>query len=234
MVVQRIFGANNSEIAYASAAGGTHVYLSGTDLGSAFAPPDARIGTNADARCEVQPFTSSKNKLHCVVQAEGLPPPTTVYNAAGDFALHPLRVTKNGRLARCWHTGGANHGCFVRFDLGGTPRVTRMLTPTLQSAGVVRAAGHGINGGLLGAAGMSATLFRGGDQVVVGVCGEKDCAPSNLGFETIGCLSRVGGGGDAVKDENGAIATAFSDANSFGCRLDTLAGAHHTSTAPTG
>ena len=32
MVIQRIFGANNSEIAFASAGGGTHMYLAGTGM----------------------------------------------------------------------------------------------------------------------------------------------------------------------------------------------------------
>jgi hypothetical protein len=32
MVIQRIFGANNSEIAFASGGGGTHMYLAGTGM----------------------------------------------------------------------------------------------------------------------------------------------------------------------------------------------------------
>ena len=83
MVIQRVIGANRSEVAYASAGGGTHIYLAGTGIGSAFAPPDVFIGINADARCVVQPFTSTRNRLHCIVYAEGLPPPDVVYTPAG-------------------------------------------------------------------------------------------------------------------------------------------------------
>ena len=56
----------DSEIAYASAAGGTHVYLSGTSVGSAFSPPVVYVGINADAECKVQPFTSTRNRVHCI------------------------------------------------------------------------------------------------------------------------------------------------------------------------
>ena len=206
-------------------AGGTHVYLSGTNIGSAFAPPDVFIGSRADARCIVQPFTTAKNRLHCIIDAEGLPPPSVQYVEGGSFVTQPLRVVRDGRIAQCWHVGGVNHNCFVRFDVGGTPRVNRLLTPALQSGGVVRLQGHGIDGGVLGSQRMIGTLFRGNGQVVVGACGEKDCAPSSLGVESIGCLSRVGGGGDAVRDENGQVATAFSNHTQFGCKLDALAGA---------
>jgi hypothetical protein len=128
----------------------------GTDIGSAFAPPDVFVGINADARCVVQPFTSSRNRLHCIVDAEGLPPPDTHYDARGRFASHPLRLVVNGRIAQCWHTGGSNHGCFVRFDVAGTPRVDRLLTPVVQQGGLVRVRGRGIDGGLLGAPGLCA------------------------------------------------------------------------------
>ena len=191
MVIQRVFGANGSEVGFASAGGGTHVYLAGTDIGSAFAPPEVYVGIRADALCIVQPFTSSRNRLHCIVNAEGLPPPDVAYSPNGRFVEHPMRVVHNGRIARCWHVGGINHNCFLRFDLGGTPRVTRVVTPVLQSAGILRVKGQGIDGGLLGAPGMASTLYKGGGQLVVGVCGEKDCAPSNMGLETIGASERA-------------------------------------------
>jgi hypothetical protein len=213
-----------SQIGHASAGGGTHVYLSGAGIGSAFSPPTVFVGINADAECVVQPFTSSRNRLHCIIGAEGLPPPDLAYNPAGRFYDHPLRVYKSGKLAQCWHVGGINHACFVRYDLGGTPRVERLLTPTLQSSGLVRIRGQGIDGGLLGAPGMITTLFRGVGQLVVGACGEKDCAPSNMGMETIGCMSRVDGSGDAVLSQETTPALAWSDSTSFGCKLDALAG----------
>ena len=113
MVIQRVFGANNSEVMFASSGGGTHVYLAGTGMcasrldararlhdplhagpcssradftnrradsraasgcafrrGSAFSPPSVFIGINADAECAVQPFTSTRNRLHCIMCAE--------------------------------------------------------------------------------------------------------------------------------------------------------------------
>ena len=173
-VVQKVFGANSSEVAYASSGGGTHVYVGGVDVGSAFAPPDVFIGSNGDARCVVQPFTSSNNRLHCVISAEGLPPPDLLYNASGRFVDMPMQVVVSGRPAQCWHMGGINHRCKLRFDLGATPRFERILTPVLQSSGLLRVSGRGIDGGLIGPPGMVGTLYRGG-QVVVGVCGEKDC-----------------------------------------------------------
>ena len=30
--------------------------------------------------------------------------------------------------------GGTNHGCFLRFDLGGTPRITQVKTAVLQAS----------------------------------------------------------------------------------------------------
>ena len=89
----------------------------------------------------------------------------------------------------------------------------------LQTGGVVRLAGQGIDGGVIGAQSMIGQLYR-GDSFVVGVCGEKDCAPSNLGVATIGCLSRVGGGGDDVADQAHAVAFAHSNSTRFGCKLD--------------
>ena len=75
-----------------------------------------------------------------------LPPPDVRYAISGRFVDHPITVYKDGRLARCWHVGGINHGCFLRFDLAGTPRVRRLLTTSLQSGGVVRLFGEGIDG----------------------------------------------------------------------------------------
>ena len=45
----------------------------------------------------------------------------------------PLSLIKAGRQADCWHITGVNYGCFLQFDLGGTPRIVRPLTPTVQS-----------------------------------------------------------------------------------------------------
>ena len=112
----------------------------------------------------------------------------------------------------------------MRVDASGTPRLERVLTPVLQMGGLVRMRGKGIDGGVQGAPQMVGSLYRGGGQLVVGVCGEKDCAPSNLGVETIGCLARVGGSGDAVAGQDSTVAYAFSDTSNFGCKLDGVAG----------
>ena len=140
-VIQRVFGANSSEIGWATPAGGTHVYLSGTGIGSAFSPPTVFVGINADAECMVQPFTSTRNRLHCILDPEGLPPLDVEYKAAGRFVDHPLRVLKSGRLARCWHTGGINHACFLRFDLAGAPRIHTRHASRPRGRGVVSVLG---------------------------------------------------------------------------------------------
>ena len=134
-VITRLTGVNRSEIHQASAGGGTHVYLLGTSLGSAFSPPTVRIGITAGAgtECVVQAFTSSKNRLHCIISANGLPPPTADYRTTADHVSLPLRMEKGGRPADCWHVGGLNHGCFVQLDLSGTPRFHRVQTRLLQS-----------------------------------------------------------------------------------------------------
>ena len=56
-VIQKIFGANTSKIGFASSGGGTHVYLTGTDLGSAFAV------RHSDSNPRPSPFAS----IHPVV-----------------------------------------------------------------------------------------------------------------------------------------------------------------------
>ena len=84
------------------------------------------VGTKGDAECVVQGFTSSLTRLHCIIGAAGLPPPSLSYTSSGSFQDLPLYVIKAGKGADCWHVGGANHGCFLRFDLGGTPRITQV------------------------------------------------------------------------------------------------------------
>ena len=223
-IIQRVTGANQSEVSHASCGGGTHVYIAGTDIGSAFAPPVVFVGVNADAQCVVQPFTSNRNRLHCIVSAALLPAPDPLYSTTPRFVKEPLRVLKNGRLAQCWHVGGENHGCFLTFDTAGTPRVNRVLTPVVESGGMLRVRGHGINGGLQGDPKIISTMYR-GSSLAVGACGQKDCQASNMGSETVGCLSRLGGEeGDSVSGQNNAVALAYSDDNSYGCQLDDLAG----------
>lgn len=198
-VVKDIWGANHSELLFASSGGGTHVYLSGVDIGSAFAPPTILLGIRGHVECKVQPFTSAKNRVHCIISSENAPAPLPDYDSNGRFVSLPLRVLKQGKAAECWHETRTVHGesCAVRFDIGGTPRVLRVLTQTVESAATLRLSGQGINGGLRGAQRLAATLYRGAVPVL-GACGEKDCQASNMGAETLGCYSRPDGGGDGV------------------------------------
>ena len=170
----------------------------------------------------MQPFTTTRNRLHCIIGAGGLPPPDPEYNAAGRFAQHPLRIYKGTRLAACWHVGGANHDCQLTFDLGATPRMLRVLTPVMHSGAIVRVDGQGIDGGVMGDPLLMGTLYRGA-SIAVGACGQKDCQASNVGTETIGCASRAGRAGDAVSGQKNALSLTFSDSTSFGCKLDPLA-----------
>ena len=66
-VITRLTGVNRSEIHQASAGGGTHVYLLGTSLGSAFSPPTVRIGITAGAGTECVVQDSSALKRSTVV-----------------------------------------------------------------------------------------------------------------------------------------------------------------------
>mgnify|MGYP004122540773 CR=1 FL=1 len=47
-------------------------------------------------------------------------------------------IKPDGKRADCWHAGGTNHGCFLRFDLGGTPRITHVKTAVLQASAFLR------------------------------------------------------------------------------------------------
>ena len=187
-VVKDIWGANRSEILFASSGGGTHVYLSGVDIGSAFAPPTVLIGTRGEIECAVQPFTSARNRMHCIISSANAPAPLSQYDPSGTFVSRPLSVYARGQLAQCWHEGTTGADCAVRFDIGGTPRVLRVLTQTVEAGGTLRLSGEGIDGGLSGAQRLAAALYRGATPVL-GACGEKDCQASNMGAETLGCAS---------------------------------------------
>ena len=151
MVIHRVTGPDEAEIANASAGGGMHLIVTGTDLGSPFSPPIIRVGVNGDAECVVQGFLSTRNRMYCVISADGLPAPTPAYSSSSSFQSVPLYAYRrsdvhNDNRADCWHVGGLNHGCFLRFDLGGTPRLSTLLTPLLQSGSKLRAFGHGLAG----------------------------------------------------------------------------------------
>ena len=157
-IIQRIEGAGGQEITNASVAGGSHIFLVGTNLGSPFSPPMVFVGSVA--RCDVQPFTSTKNRLHCIVNPRKLPPITADYDAAGKEVSLPLRVFKGTRLAQCWHSEGRNQNCMVLFDSAGTPRVTSVLTPVLEAGATVRVAGYGLDGQIVGDAVTTVLVVR--------------------------------------------------------------------------
>ena len=155
-----------SDIAKMSVAGGSHIYLIGTNLGSPFNPPYVFIGSVA--RCDVQPFTSTKNRLHCIVSPHRLPPMDLEYNATNREVMLPLRVFKGTRLAQCWHSDGKNTNCWVYFDPSATPRVERVLTPVLEPSATVRVTGYGLDGGVSGDPTVYLTLYRGDTPSVGG------------------------------------------------------------------
>ena len=210
-VVQRVTGPDESEITHASVGGGVNVYLTGSALGTPFNPPTVLVGINGDAECVIQGFTSSVARLHCIINAAGLPPPTT-YNSAGDFQDLPLYVIKDGKHADCWHVGGTNHGCFLRFDLGGTPRITQVKTAVLQASAFLRIGGSGIDGGLLGAPLAGAKLHR--EYLTKG--------PGSIkGDGTyVGCASRY----DDTDSPSAAVALGHTDSSSYSCKVEALKG----------
>jgi hypothetical protein len=69
--------------------------------------------------------------------------------------------------------GGTNHGCFLRFDLGGTPRLTSLSTPVVQPGGLLRLTGHGIDGGLKGVAMVEGRLQQDASGTILG-CFSRD------------------------------------------------------------
>ena len=120
MVIQRPYGVAQRDISHAPAGGGSHVYLIGQGLGIAFSPPTIRVGVNGDGECVVQPLTSSRNRMPCIIGSGGLPAPTVDYQESGTFqcvplfADNPYRKSAHNDHADCWHVGGFNHGCSPR------------------------------------------------------------------------------------------------------------------------
>ena len=220
MVINRITTTDDRELTYVSLAGGADIYISGVGLGTPFRPPTIFVGPTT---CDVQSFTSSNTRIHCVLNGDLLPAPPgrsvrhldhqSVVRVgrrdveAGDFRMLKLyavpygvtarQLREGGRHADCWHVGGTNHDCFVRVDASGTPRLEKVLTPALQPGGLLRVAGQGVDGGLRGEAKVKARLVQAG------------------GGQAIGCNSRY------ADDPTNAL--AHSDATSFSCRLDASA-----------
>ena len=215
-VINRVTGVNKSELTHLSVGGGQSVYLTGSEIGTPFAPSAIFVGINGDARCVPQSFTSTTNRVHCIIDPEGLPPPKREYNADGatlsmwaggetavDGAFQDLPlflVAMTGLHADCWHVGGVNHGCFLRFDLAGTPRLWRVLTSEVDGGSVLRVIGRGIDGGLSGDPQVTAKLYRG----------------SNWwdGGTALGCLARYA--------DDAAVATAHTSEREYACRLEAL------------
>ena len=131
-------------------AGGADLHIVGTDLGDPFNPPTVLIGNNpnpAMAVCQVRSFTSRASRFHCTVGGDrGLPMQPATSNVslwgASHEALLTVHVIVDGREAMCdndQQIDGTGIGdCRVRFDVGGTPLISRVLTPTLSSGELLR------------------------------------------------------------------------------------------------
>ena len=64
MVINRITTTDDRELTYVSLAGGADIYISGVGLGTPFRPPTIFVGPTT---CDVQSFTSSNTRIHCVL-----------------------------------------------------------------------------------------------------------------------------------------------------------------------
>ena len=133
---------------------------------------------------------------------------------------HKRYVIKDGKHADCWHVGGINHGCFLRFDLGGTPRITHVKTAVLQASAFMRIGGSGIDGGLLGAPLAGAKLHR--EYLTKG--------PGSIkGDGTyVGCASRY----DDTDSPSAAVALGYTDSSSYSCKVEALKGAWRATPTP--
>ena len=122
-------------------------------------------------------------------------------------------VIKDGEYADCWHVGGTNHGCFLRFDLGGTPRITHVKTAVLQASAFMRISGSGIDGGLLGAPLAGAKLHR--EYLTKG--------PASIEGDgtNVGCASRY----DDTDSPSTVVALGYTDSTSYSCKVEALKGA---------
>ena len=214
MIVQRVSTSDHAELAFVSSAGGAHVFLHGVDLGSAFAPPTVRIGTYGHIECAVQPFTSTKNRIHCIIQSDNLPAPTSRYDPRGQFVSLPR---DQGRAARRVLARGLRQPRLLRAvrRRRDAARAAR-LHAHRRVGGALRLGGEGIDGGLRGAPALAATLYRGATPVL-GVCGEKDCQASNMGAETLGCYRAPARAVTAWQDAGHAARRRLPDATHFGC-----------------
>ena len=116
--------------------------------------------------------------------------------------------------------GGINHGCFLRFDLGGTPRITQVKTAVLQASAFLRIGGSGIDGGLLGAPLAGAKLHR--EYLTKG--------PGSIkGDGTyVGCASRY----DDTDSPSAAVALGYTDSSSYSCKVEALKGAWRATPTP--
>ena len=118
MVINRITTTDDRELTYVSLAGGADIYISGVGLGTPFRPPTIFVGPTT---CDVQSFTSSNTRIHCVLNGDLLPPPPDAYatsttnpsyasgdamSKAGDFRMLKLYAVPYGVTARQLREGG--------------------------------------------------------------------------------------------------------------------------------
>ena len=130
--------------------GGSELHIVGTDLGDPFNPPLVLIGNNPNpsmALCNVESFTSNSSRFHCTVDGNGGLP---TQSAASDGSrwgeshesLLTLHVLVDGREAMCDNgnriDGTGIGDCRLRFDVGNTPLITRILTPLVRGGELLR------------------------------------------------------------------------------------------------
>ena len=127
--------------------GGSSIYITGTDLGDPFKAPIVLISNNPNPTptlCTVQSFTSTATRIHCKIDPTSGRLPAL---AAGQWGLAhekkiALHVIVNGREAYCEngkHVGGTGLGdCRLTFDVGDTPLITAVLTPSVTPGDLLR------------------------------------------------------------------------------------------------
>lgn len=124
-LVRKLEGYGADSWRRAGTGGGASLYISGVGLGSAEAPPSVLVGSSP---CEVQSFTSTSERLHCLLPVV----------SHADFAMAeldercvrlPLRVVVSGTIANCLVD------CVVLIDFTKTPNVTDIRTPLLEPGG---------------------------------------------------------------------------------------------------
>ena len=106
-VIQRITGEGEAQLTRLSAFGGTNVYIIGTNLGTAFDPPTICIAGRCDGQCTLKEFTSSRKRLHSIMDSFGLPAPASGCVGSGPIRIPTLLLphAKRGNVPHRAYTG---------------------------------------------------------------------------------------------------------------------------------